>query len=298
MSETAEESKLPYPVRHGAVPTPDGVFPVDITAGGQRRKRRPMFDLEGELARHKVCHQNDLLETAWGIIANAHGGNWEAASDDWREAAEKWRDRYFADGKAIEAPAAPADPTANLQLPGNPDSLSESALAASADVARQGDAFIAPKVEPMTPKDVFVAERWLSEQTSFDNFVAGLAGFSDDRAAEILGHHWNREEDSFLAAVQAKWNEFQIAQTSKNPPVIPPVLKDPARNDLDDDAEDAPVNSQTLARVPTMQEAIDIIVDTPPPTTLPVGSSTSTVVIPPPPKTARKKAEPKTQPTP
>lgn len=36
----------------------------------------------------------DLLETAWGIIANAGGGNWETQSAEWRTAAEGWRDGY------------------------------------------------------------------------------------------------------------------------------------------------------------------------------------------------------------
>lgn len=37
---------------------------------------------------------NDLNEAAWGIIANAFGGDWSKASDEWREAAECWRDAY------------------------------------------------------------------------------------------------------------------------------------------------------------------------------------------------------------
>lgn len=35
-----------------------------------------------------------LLETAWGIIANAGGGDWETQTEDWREAAGKWREAY------------------------------------------------------------------------------------------------------------------------------------------------------------------------------------------------------------
>lgn len=38
----------------------------------------------------------DLLELAWGIIANSYGGNWDLASLEWREAAIRWRDRYHA----------------------------------------------------------------------------------------------------------------------------------------------------------------------------------------------------------
>lgn len=33
------------------------------------------------------------IEAAWGIIANAWGGDWTQAPADWREAAERWRDR-------------------------------------------------------------------------------------------------------------------------------------------------------------------------------------------------------------
>ena len=37
----------------------------------------------------------DQIESAWGIIANAYGGDWELAQNkDWKPAAEKWRDRY------------------------------------------------------------------------------------------------------------------------------------------------------------------------------------------------------------
>lgn len=35
------------------------------------------------------------LDTAWGIIANAHGGDWSKASDDWQEAATRWRDEVL-----------------------------------------------------------------------------------------------------------------------------------------------------------------------------------------------------------
>jgi hypothetical protein len=37
----------------------------------------------------------DLLETAWAIIANAGGGDWEKESKEWQDAAVKWRDTYF-----------------------------------------------------------------------------------------------------------------------------------------------------------------------------------------------------------
>jgi len=37
---------------------------------------------------------DSAIELAWGIIANAYGGDWESASEDWRGAAERWRDEY------------------------------------------------------------------------------------------------------------------------------------------------------------------------------------------------------------
>lgn len=34
-------------------------------------------------------------ELAWGIIANAYGGDWSQASPEWRKAAERWRDEVW-----------------------------------------------------------------------------------------------------------------------------------------------------------------------------------------------------------
>ena len=36
----------------------------------------------------------DLLESAWGIIANAGGGDWTTQTDDWQRAAARWREEY------------------------------------------------------------------------------------------------------------------------------------------------------------------------------------------------------------
>lgn len=36
----------------------------------------------------------DLCESAWGIIANAHYGNWDEADPEWKAAAERWRDKW------------------------------------------------------------------------------------------------------------------------------------------------------------------------------------------------------------
>lgn len=43
-----------------------------------------------------MSDRDELLEAAWGIIANAWDGDWDRASVEWREAAERWRDGYHA----------------------------------------------------------------------------------------------------------------------------------------------------------------------------------------------------------
>jgi hypothetical protein len=40
-------------------------------------------------------NNEELLELAWGVIANAGGGDWDMESYAWRKAAIRWRDAYF-----------------------------------------------------------------------------------------------------------------------------------------------------------------------------------------------------------
>ena len=35
------------------------------------------------------------LDLAWGIIANAGGGDWATQTAEWKDAAERWRDRVL-----------------------------------------------------------------------------------------------------------------------------------------------------------------------------------------------------------
>lgn len=44
----------------------------------------------------KLTAARDLLEQAWGVIANGNGGNWPEAAATWRTAAERWRDAWHA----------------------------------------------------------------------------------------------------------------------------------------------------------------------------------------------------------
>ena len=38
---------------------------------------------------------DEAIMAAWGIIANAYGGDWTLASQEWQEAAARWRDTYL-----------------------------------------------------------------------------------------------------------------------------------------------------------------------------------------------------------
>ena len=41
------------------------------------------------------CRHMEALELAWGLIANAHGGDWDSAPAHWKKAAERWRDEQW-----------------------------------------------------------------------------------------------------------------------------------------------------------------------------------------------------------
>ena len=37
----------------------------------------------------------DMLDAAWGLIANASGGDWAKERAEWQLAASRWRDQYL-----------------------------------------------------------------------------------------------------------------------------------------------------------------------------------------------------------
>ena len=49
-----------------------------------------------DILRNETALLEDELELAWGIIANAGGGDWQKESPEWQAAAAKWRERYQA----------------------------------------------------------------------------------------------------------------------------------------------------------------------------------------------------------
>jgi len=42
-----------------------------------------------------VSKLDDFITDAWGLIANAYGGDWEKATPDWKGAAERWREKFL-----------------------------------------------------------------------------------------------------------------------------------------------------------------------------------------------------------
>lgn len=41
-------------------------------------------------------YPDDLIESAWVLLANAWEGDWSRAPRDWRDAVIKWREGYHA----------------------------------------------------------------------------------------------------------------------------------------------------------------------------------------------------------
>src|SRR5688572_2265632 len=49
-----------------------------------------------ELFAEKVDKYHEIMDLAWGVIANAGDGDWEGESAGWRKAAVRWREKYHA----------------------------------------------------------------------------------------------------------------------------------------------------------------------------------------------------------
>lgn len=61
---------------------------------------------------------DNLLELAWGLIANASSGNWADETDEWQEAARRWRDSY--DKYIAVTDMKPSDLDTNTRLSKSP----------------------------------------------------------------------------------------------------------------------------------------------------------------------------------
>jgi hypothetical protein len=92
--------------------------------------------------------ERDMLEAAWGIIANAGGGNWDLETPEWREAAVKWREQYHAALSGV--PAVGESPLANL---GVPDHLLRSDMSATEYEVRRRAQALGESPPPREPDD-------------------------------------------------------------------------------------------------------------------------------------------------
>lgn len=78
---------------------------TEIPDAGDIVKEAEVFDrwlIHGDTPVRRIADSEDepligldTLETAWGLIANAYGGDWNSAPDDWHKAAEQWRDEHW-----------------------------------------------------------------------------------------------------------------------------------------------------------------------------------------------------------
>ncbi len=84
-------------------PARAGCAPGNETIGylaGEISRLRSLLKADNE-AREKtealMKTKNDLLEWAWGVIANAGPslGDWDGSDPKWKEVAIAWRDSYF-----------------------------------------------------------------------------------------------------------------------------------------------------------------------------------------------------------
>lgn len=48
-----------------------------------------------DMALHHDSKVTEACEVAWGIIANAGGGDWTTQTPEWQTAAARWRDDYW-----------------------------------------------------------------------------------------------------------------------------------------------------------------------------------------------------------
>ncbi len=65
----------------------------------------------------EVVRDEDAIELAWGIIANAYGGDWDTAPIAWRQAAKRWRDDYVGTTAWVAAREVEHDPNSRPPTP-------------------------------------------------------------------------------------------------------------------------------------------------------------------------------------
>jgi hypothetical protein len=62
-------------------------------------------------------NNTEAVELAWGLIANAYGGNWDLAATEWRDAARRWRNRFMIAAEGSSDPWTTIYDTATIDQP-------------------------------------------------------------------------------------------------------------------------------------------------------------------------------------
>jgi hypothetical protein len=82
-------------------------------------------------------NDQDAIEAAWGIIANAGGGDWTKETPEWQEAAARWRDTVLPD---LSARLAEAKQPSRWAIEYAIERLTD------AGIFDQGPGFVAPEI--------------------------------------------------------------------------------------------------------------------------------------------------------
>lgn len=84
-----------------------------LAVAAQEPMAQPPFTPKGKLDQVKAL---ELLEAAWGVIANVGGGNWLGQSEEWQNAAGRWRYSYHGVIPKVNEPTMPNLPKYQTQL--------------------------------------------------------------------------------------------------------------------------------------------------------------------------------------
>lgn len=94
---------------------------------------------EDDVAETMIAAKNEIerlqhaVDLAWGVIANAGGGDWSTQTEEWCLAAANWRDRYVGGAAAATQPPTPPAETTPLSIGGKRQITADPKTWASAD---------------------------------------------------------------------------------------------------------------------------------------------------------------------
>ena len=67
----------------------------ELTLGFVARTLCEPEEGRGQITTSIIVCLLDVIESAWGLISNASGGNWEREPEGWQRAARLWRDEMW-----------------------------------------------------------------------------------------------------------------------------------------------------------------------------------------------------------